>query len=205
MSEGGDLALSADFAQRLQAWCKENDIAFIIDEVQTGVVQTGKQWGYEHWNLPSPPDYLTFAKKMLSCGVYYQDESKMYTPFRHFNTFFGDPVRAILTAELNKVVKEDKLIDLVNEVGDHLKGKLEDLSKKYPKHIQNVRGTGTYLAFDSETVEDRTKMIGQLKKHGVIQGVCGDNTTRLRPCLYFEKSHADLYLEKLDKACSDLA
>lgn len=117
------------------------------------------QWGHEHWNLPTPPDYMTFAKKMLSCGVYYKDESKMYTPFRHFNTFFGDPVRAILTAELNKVIKEDNIIDLVNEVGDHLKEGLDGLSKKYPMLIQNVRGKGTFLAFDSETVEDRTKMI----------------------------------------------
>lgn len=72
---------------------------------------------------------MTFAKKMLSCGVYYKDESKMYTPYRHFNTFFGDPVRALLTAKLNEVVKEDNLIDLANETGAHLKAGLESLSK----------------------------------------------------------------------------
>ena len=73
----------------------------IVDEVQTGVGVTGKFWGHEHWNLESPPDMVTFAKKMLSCGFYHTDQTRMVTPMRHHNTFFGDPVRACLTVAQN--------------------------------------------------------------------------------------------------------
>lgn len=135
MSEGGDLQLSSDFAQRLQALCKDNGMFFIVDEVQTGVAQTGKFWGHEHWNLPESPDYMTFAKKFLSCGVYYKEESKMNHAFRHFNTFFGDPVRAVLTSTLNKVIDEDNLMDLAIETGAQLEKDLQSLSTKYPQYI----------------------------------------------------------------------
>jgi 4-aminobutyrate aminotransferase/(S)-3-amino-2-methylpropionate transaminase len=135
LSEGGDLHISSDFAQRLQAWCKENDIAFIVDEVQTGVAQTGKQWGHDHWDLPYAPNYVTFAKKMLSCGVYYTEDLKMATPFRHFNTFMGDPARAVLTNSMLKMVEEDNLAELAIETGEHLTKGLNALAEKHPIFI----------------------------------------------------------------------
>ena len=122
----------------------------------------------------------------------------MATPFRHFNTFFGDPVRAILTMHLNKAIKEDNLVELAVETGAFLETRLNELAKKYPRFIQNVRGKGTFLASDSETVADREALINGLRKHGIIQGICGTQTIRLRPSLYFEKKHADIYTERLD-------
>ena len=45
-------------------------VYFIVDEVQTSVGATGKYWAHEDWDLPSPPDFMTFAKKMQASGVY---------------------------------------------------------------------------------------------------------------------------------------
>jgi len=89
----------------------------IVDEVQTGVCSTGKMWAHEHWNLTTPPDFVTFAKKMLSCGFYHKHETKVQTGFRHFNTFMGDPVRAQLTAAQNKFIIEDKLAENSERTG----------------------------------------------------------------------------------------
>ena len=93
-SEGGDNYLSNEFAQGVRDLTLELGIFFICDEVQTGVGCTGKFWAHEHWNLSTPPDFVTFAKKMLSCGFYHMHETKSQQGYRHFNTFFGDPVRA---------------------------------------------------------------------------------------------------------------
>ena len=71
MSEGGDNQLSAEFAQGLQDISKEYGAYFIVDEVQTGVCQTGSFWAHEQWNLRESPDFVTFAKKMLSSGFYH--------------------------------------------------------------------------------------------------------------------------------------
>ena len=101
MSEGGDNQISAEFAQGLQDITKELGIYFIVDEVQTGVCQTGAFWAHELWNLRESPDFVTVAKKMISCGFYHNENTRMTTPFRHMNTFLGDPLRAFITAEQN--------------------------------------------------------------------------------------------------------
>merc|ERR1712060_536586 len=124
MSEGGDNQLSAQYAQGLQDITKELGIYFIVDEVQTGVCQTGSFWAHEQWNLREAPDFVTFAKKMLSCGFYHNENTRMDTPFRHMNTFMGDPVRAVLTAAQNDVIKEDDLASKAHEVGSYLESKL---------------------------------------------------------------------------------
>ena len=53
---------------------KELGIFMIVDEVHTGVAATGRYWGHEYWDLESPPDFVSFSKKMQASGFYYTDE-----------------------------------------------------------------------------------------------------------------------------------
>lgn len=169
--------------------------------MQTGVCVTGSFWAHELWNLRERPDFVTFAKKMLSCGFYHNEDTKMVTPFRHMSTFLGDPVRAVLSSAQNKMIREDKLTELATETGAYLEAKLQTLAAKFPRFISDVRGKGTFLAFDCETAELRAKLMAKIKEQGVNQGGCGVRTIRMRTTLYFEKKHADVYINALDKAC----
>ena len=54
----------------------QNKVALIIDEVQTGGGPTGKMWCHEHFNLASPPDIVTFSKKLQTGGFYHLPEFK---------------------------------------------------------------------------------------------------------------------------------
>lgn len=92
----------------------------------------------------------------------------------------------------------------VPEVGDYLRNRIKDVGKKYPELIKDVRGLGTYLAFSSETTTMRDALMLRIKHHGINQNGCGATGARLRPTLYFEKKHADIYTDALEKACSDL-
>ena len=47
-----------------------------MDEVQTAMGATGKFWAYEHFDLPTPPDVVTFAKKMQIGGYFYKVRKK---------------------------------------------------------------------------------------------------------------------------------
>ena len=69
----------------------------IVDEVQTGIGATGKFWAHEHWNLSEPPDMVSFSKKFQAAGFYFTDpELQPNKPFRQFNTWCGDPSKALL-------------------------------------------------------------------------------------------------------------
>ncbi len=70
-AEGGDNHASPAFFRGLQQICKENGAAFIVDEVQTSGGNIGSMWAHESWNLPTPPDAVTFSKKMMTGGYVY--------------------------------------------------------------------------------------------------------------------------------------
>jgi 4-aminobutyrate aminotransferase/(S)-3-amino-2-methylpropionate transaminase len=118
-SEGGDNHASPEFFRGLREITKKHDIVFIVDEVQTGLGATGKTWAHEHWGLPkgSEPDIVTASKKLQS-GAYLPMQDRILeqlltippgawyysnpglrpkTAYRQFNTWIGDPVRAVPT------------------------------------------------------------------------------------------------------------
>ena len=204
LSEGGDVHISPSYAQKLRDLTTELGIYMIVDEVQTGVGVSGSFWAHDHWNLQTPPDFVTFAKKMLSCGVYMRPEHQMVTAFRHFNTWMGDPVRAHMTAEQNKVIREDNLCEQAAVAGDYLHNKMSELGQKHPKFIKSPRALGTIQAFDCENINLRNELVLQLKLQGVHVGPTGATSIRYRPSLYFEPRHADILIDHLDKAIKNV-
>lgn len=96
-SEGGDNHASESFFCKLRALTEQKGVLLIVDEVQTGVGASGKFWAHEHWDLPSPPDMVTFSKKAQAAGFYYgKSDLRPKQAYRQFNTWMGDPARAII-------------------------------------------------------------------------------------------------------------
>ncbi|CAO2648190.1 Nn.00g074570.m01.CDS01 [Neocucurbitaria sp. VM-36] len=198
-SEGGDNHATPNFFRGLRELTKKLNVLFIVDEVQTGVGATGKFWAHEHWNLSTPPDMVTFSKKAQTAGYYFgNNDLRPNKPYRQFNTWMGDPARAIL---FRAIIQEIQRLDLVNSTaatGSYLYDGLRRLAEQYPKEIQNLRGKGqgTFIAWDSPR---RDEVLKKAKGQGVNIGGSGEVAVRLRPMLIFQKHHADLLLERLEK------
>jgi len=199
-SEGGDNHASPEFFQGLQRITKAHDIILIADEVQTGFGATGKFWGYEHWQLPSPPDIVTFSKKAQTAGYYFGD-SKLVPDkaYRQFNTWMGDPARLILNKAVIEEILTRDLVEQCRLVGEALYSRLEDLALRTPKNVQNLRGKGkgTCIAFDTP---DAVALLKKMKSLGINIGSCGTNTIRLRPMLIFEEAHVLILIAAFKKA-----
>jgi 4-aminobutyrate aminotransferase/(S)-3-amino-2-methylpropionate transaminase len=198
-SEGGDNHASASFFRSLRDMTKRLNILMIVDEVQTGVGATGKFWAHEHWNLSTPPDMVTFSKKAQTAGYYFgNSELRPNKPYRQFNTWMGDPARAIL---MRAIIGEIERLDLVRHTaatGDYLFEGLQRLSQKFPNDVQNLRGQGqgTFIAWDCPR---RDEVLKKAKAHGVNIGGSGEMAVRLRPMLIFQRHHADMLLERLER------
>ncbi|KAL1602453.1 4-aminobutyrate transaminase [Paraconiothyrium brasiliense] len=198
-SEGGDNHASPAFFQGLRDITKKHNVLFIVDEVQTGVGATGKFWAHDHWNLDTPPDMVTFSKKAQTAGYYFgNDDLKPNKPYRQFNTWMGDPARAIL---FRAIIQEIERLDLVQNTantGAYLYDGLQRLSEQFPNEIQNLRGQGqgTFIAWDSPR---RDEVLKKAKGVGINIGGSGERAVRLRPMLIFQQKHADLLLEGLNK------
>ncbi|KAI9147093.1 4-aminobutyrate aminotransferase [Paramyrothecium foliicola] len=198
-SEGGDNHATPYFFQGLRALTKKHNILLIVDEVQTGVGASGKFWAHEHWNLSSPPDIVTFSKKAQAAGFYYRDPAvRPSQPYRQFNTWMGDPMRALLFAGIYKEIQSLDLVRNTATVGNEVYAGLKRLAEKYPQDIVNLRGKdcGTMIAFDSPR---RDELVRRAKEEGVNLGGCGASAVRLRPMLVFQKHHADIFLEAMER------
>jgi 4-aminobutyrate aminotransferase / (S)-3-amino-2-methylpropionate transaminase len=201
-SEGGDNHASPSFFKGLREITKRNNVLFIVDEVQTGVGATGKFWAHEHWNMAEPPDMVTFSKKAQTAGYYFGNPAlRPNKPYRQFNTWMGDPARAILFRAIINEIERLNLVENTSVTGDYLYNGLERIQQQYPEQIQNLRGKGqgTFIAFDSPR---RDEFLVKAKALGINIGGSGAKAVRLRPMLIFQKHHADIFLDAVQKLVS---
>ncbi|KAL5003173.1 4-aminobutyrate aminotransferase [Aspergillus recurvatus] len=203
-SEGGDNHASPAFFRGLREITKRNNVLFIVDEVQTGVGATGKFWAHDHWNLETPPDIVTFSKKAQTAGYYFGNPAlRPNKPYRQFNTWMGDPSRALIFRGIIEEIERLSLVENTAATGDYLYSGLERLAKQYPEHLQNLRGKGqgTFIAWDTPK---RDEFLVKGKGVGINIGGSGQNAVRLRPMLIFQKHHADILLESIEKIIKQL-
>ncbi|XP_039292779.1 4-aminobutyrate aminotransferase, mitochondrial [Nilaparvata lugens] len=203
-AEGGDHSGSNEFFQQLQKTAKKHGAALLIDEVQTGGGPTGKMWCHEHFNLDTPPDVVTFSKKMQLGGYYLKPEFVANLPYRVFNTWMGDPGKILILEAIVNVIEKENLLKNVEATGKVLYDGILQLEKEFPEVINSTRGRGTFLAFDAASTKAQGQILTGLKNKGVQAGGCGVQAIRLRPALTFQPLHANIFLDKLRSVLKDI-
>jgi len=201
--EGGDNHATSYFFNKLQEITQKYGVAFIVDEVQTGCGATGKFFAFEHWKLKSPPDIVTFSKKLQQSGLFSKPEFRVPTIYRNFNTWLGDPIRVLQIGVLIEEIEKHKLLEQVQVSGKTLLNGLSELQKKYSK-ITNSRGQGTFCAFDCESTEWREKLIQELRNKGIEIGGSGAKSIRFRPALIFGVKHVNIFLNAFETTLKQL-
>jgi ornithine--oxo-acid transaminase len=125
--------------------CKEKNILFIADEVQTGLARTGKMLACDHEGVR--PDILILGKA-LSGGMYpvsavLADDDIMLCikPGEHGSTYGGNPVAAKVATAALEVLKEEKLADNSNRLGKIFRAEMQKLVDEFDM-VELVRGKG---------------------------------------------------------------
>src|SRR5436309_12313501 len=144
--EGGVRLASARFMRKLRLLTRIYDVPLVFDEVQTGWGMTGRLWGHELFDLPCPPDVVTWAKKAQN-GILFVSEAlaTFFQEEKKFNTTWeGD------SAGMVRLLAQLERLDLaqVRRTGDLARAGLDALARDYRDIVKNVRGAGVMLAFD---------------------------------------------------------
>jgi len=78
-------------------------------------------WAHDYWQLEehglSPPDIMTFAKKLQTAGYFAMPHMRPKEGYRIFNTWMGDPCKVLLFKAVVKTIKEENLLDRVKSCG----------------------------------------------------------------------------------------
>ena len=200
--EGGDHHFRKEYFLQLRELCDENEILYIMDEVQTGIALTGKWWGHEHF---VKPDIIAFGKKTQVCGILSTDridevEENVFRKSGRINsTFGGNLVDMVRFQKILEIIYEDDLVKNCEIQGKYLLSKIEELVKKYPDKLSNGRGLGLFCAFDCKDAELRNKIVKKLFANGLMMIGCGEKTLRFRPPVSIKKEHLDEGMTILDK------
>jgi len=185
--EGGDNHFRPRFLKMLQNLCQENDMMFIVDEVQTGVGLTGKMWAFEHFGIE--PDMLCFGKKTQVCGFVCSpkidsiEHHCFNTSSRINSTWGGNLVDMVRAQRYLEIIEEDDLIGNAKRVGKVLLNELITLQANHPDLISNARGRGLMCAFDMPDNQKRNDLRKVLYEAGLLVLASGDRAIRFRPAL----------------------
>ena len=185
--EGGDNHFRDNFFVALRQLCDENEMLFIMDEVQTGIGITGKWWAHQHNSVK--PDIISFGKKTQVCGLLAgkrveEVDKNVFSESSRINSTFGgnlaDMVRFHIILE---IIEKENLIENAKNMGAVLKKELQFLSEEFPAYVTNPRGLGLFAAFDLPSQTERDKVIGGLLKNKLLMLPSGDDAIRFRPHL----------------------
>ena len=200
--EGGVRRASARFMRKLRLLTKIYDVPLIFDEVQTGWGMTGRLWAHEIFDLPCPPDVVTWAKKAQNGVLFVSEElATFFQEEKKFNTTWeGDSVGMVrLLALLNKLD-----LDQVQRTGERAKHGLEALARDYREILKNVRGAGVMLAFDVQRADWRDALRDRAFRRGLVLLPAGERVLRFYPRYDTEPSAIDEALAILRLAIEDL-
>ena len=120
-------------------------------------------------------------------------------PGSHGSTFGGNPLATYVgNAVLDILLKKNFLKD-VRKKGVYFRNRLEELKKKHPKIIKEVRGRGLLIGLKISV--NQIKFIDTLIGLNLLTARAAENVIRLLPPLNVSKKEIDLAVTSLDKAC----
>ena len=184
--EGGVNPATVEYFTGVERLCRERDILFMVDEVQTGFARTGRWFGFQHFGIS--PDVVTMAKALgngVPIGACWakRNVAAAFQPGDHATTYGGQP---LATAAAKAVLETMVAIDAParsTEMGAAITAAMLDLPK-----VANVRGLGLLLAVELADLDARDVAARCLEQGLVINGVT-PSALRLAPALTITADH----------------
>ncbi|HEY8416504.1 MAG TPA: aminotransferase class III-fold pyridoxal phosphate-dependent enzyme [Limnochordales bacterium] len=227
--EGGIVMPPPGYLAAVKELCRAHGTLLILDEVQTGLGRTGTLFRCQAEGVA--PDVMTLAKALggglVPIGAVLSTAEAYTEAFatKHSSTFAGNALacRAGLAALDLLTGDGGKLLERVRQLGELLRRGLEDMQRRYPRVIREVRGTGLMLGIDFGIDEDTFRstagaMLGVMASQELLTPAIasyllnrgglrvaptlnGNSVIRIEPPLIIEEEHCHLALEALERVC----
>ena len=191
--EAGVFVPDEGYLDKCAAMCKEKNVLFIADEVQTGIARTGKMLAVDHENVK--PDVLILGKA-VSGGVYpvsavLADDAimKVIKPGQHGSTFGGNPLAAKVAIAALDVINDEDLANNAQELGELFRTEMNRVIADTDL-VNSVRGKGLLNAIlinDTEDSSTAWDICMALKENGLLAKPTHGNIIRFAPPLVMTK------------------
>lgn len=192
--EAGVMVPDEGYLEKAYALCREANVLFMADEIQTGLCRTGKMLACDHENVR--PDILILGKALsggvLPVSAVLTDDEVMLTigPGEHGSTYGGNPLACKVAMAALEVLKEEELDKKAAVLGEHFRAGLKKLSSPL---IKTVRGKGLLNAI---VIADPNKdaawnLCLKMKENGLLAKPTHGDKIRLAPPLVITREQLD--------------
>ncbi|KFL17505.1 ornithine--oxo-acid aminotransferase [Geobacillus stearothermophilus] len=184
--------------------CKEHNVLFIADEIQTGLGRTGKLFACDWENVV--PDMYILGKALgggvfpISCVVANRDILSVFEPGSHGSTFGGNPLACAVSIAALEVIEEERLAERSLELGEYFLAKLKQIENK---DIKEIRGRGLFIGVELHV--PARPYCEALKEQGLLCKETHETVIRFAPPLIITKEELDWAIERIVKVLSQPA
>ena len=195
--EGGVVMPPEGYLKRAADICRENNVLFIADEIQTGLGRTGTLLACEHEGVR--PDMVTLGKALS--GGYYpvsavlsdKEVLGLFQPGDHGSTFGGNPLAAAVSRAALDVIVDEDLCGRSAELGAYFKGRLERIECD---DVKEVRGRGLFIGMEMHS--EARPYCEALRDRGILCKETHNTVIRFAPPLVITKEEIDWALGHIE-------
>ncbi len=194
--EGGIIIPPEGYLSAAYKLCRENNVMFIADEIQTGFGRTGKMFCCD-WEDVKPDLYVlgkALGGGVLPISAVTADEEVLgvFEPGSHGSTFGGNPLACAVAIKALGVLNKEELVKKSAELGKYFTDELKKINNPV---IADVRGKGMMVGV--ELTGKARPYCEHLMKLGILAKETHDNVIRLAPPLVISKDDLDWALKAL--------
>jgi ornithine--oxo-acid transaminase len=192
--EAGVIVPDEGYLKEAYRLCKEKNVLFIADEVQTGLGRTGKMLCSDYDNIK--PDILILGKALsggiLPISAVLSSDEIMLTikPGQHGSTYGGNPLACRVAQVALEVIKEENLSENAFKLGELFRDEMNNIIQK-SELLNLVRGKGLLNALvinDSPESSTALDICNALKNNGLLAKPTHGNIIRFAPPLTINQS-----------------
>lgn len=194
--EAGIIIPPVGYLQAARELCREKNVLFVADEIQTGLGRSGKMFACDWENVE--PDIYVLGKALgggvfpISCVAANEEILNVFNPGSHGSTFGGNPLACAVSLAALDVIEQQQLAERSLQWGQYFLTALQNLT--HPA-IKEVRGRGLFIGV--ELHEQARKYCEQLKERGILCKETHSTVIRFAPPLVISKEELEWAIEKI--------
>jgi len=205
--EAGVMVPNNGYLENAYTLCKEANVLFVADEIQTGLARTGKMLACHYEDVR--PDILVLGKALsggtLPVSAVLADDEIMLTikPGEHGSTYGGNPLSCKVAIAALQVLKDEDLAANAMQMGNHFRTLLNKLSSPYVKEIRG-KGLLNAILISHSNKEAAWDLCLQLKENGLLAKPTHGDKIRLAPPLIITREQIDESIAIIEKSLRSL-
>jgi len=211
--ESGITIATREYLLGLRELCDQRDLLLLLDEVQAGQFRTGR---FHSWQTIVDaastflPDGISIAKGLgggFPIGAFWVREkfAALLSAGTHASTFGGTPLACAVALRILDVIERGDLGANARSIGKFLLDRLQDVQRKYPNVLRDVRGSGLMIGIEFNPKIAAIETVKRLHEKNLLTIPAATSVIRLLPPLNLRQSEANEGFRAIESVVVDLA